>query len=294
MDAAGHALDHLAADIVDEAAQLVGGDALRHPRLQTMNHGERVLRLDVVRRDRRDRHRHGAIGAGRARLDSGAHRRDAGTGWHRRISRRGPAGGWRNDRGRSVRGRFTEQTRLVPLGQLAGAARPAVRGFGQALLHHLLDAGRHLDLGGHERERRRLLGGVGQQHVHRRAAGERQPARQQLVEDDADAVQVAAMVHLLAAGLLRAHVARRADGELGAACRDLGELRRGVDQLGQAEIHDLEHLVGRVRIDDHQVGRLQIAMDDALGVGRLQDLAQLAEQPADAGRRRAGRCVAAA
>ena len=122
------------------------------------------------------------------------------------------------------------------------------------------------------------------QQVHRRTAGERQPARQQFVENDADAVEIAAAVHLVAARLLRTHVARRADGELRVRLRDLGELVRR-QHLGQAEVHDLEQLIGRVRIDDHQVGRLQIAMDDAQGVGGLQDFAELIEQPADARRR---------
>ena len=118
---------------------------------------------------------------------------------------------------------------------------------------------------------------------------------QQLEQDDADAVQVAAMVHLLAADLLGAHVAGRADGELGVAVGDCAVRSSPVvEQLGQAEIHHLDHFVGRVGIDDHQVGRLQIAVDDALGVGGLQHLAQLAEQPADAHRTRAGRCGAAA
>ncbi len=125
---------------------------------------------------------------------------------------------------------------------------------------------------------------MGQQHVHRRLAGERQPAGQQFVEDDADAVEVAAAVHVLAAGLLGAHVAGRADGELGVGGRQVVERGRG-QQLGQAEVHHLEQLIGRVRVHDHQVGRLQVAVDDALVVGGLQDFAELIKQPADAGRR---------
>ena len=59
----------------------------------------------------------------------------------------------------------------------------------------------------------------------------------------------------------------------------------GVDVAGQAEVHDLDLLPRRVGVDDHQVGRLQVAVDDAAVVGGLQGFAQLAEQPADAGRR---------
>ena len=148
----------------------------------------------------------------------------------------------------------------------------------------VLDGQRHDSGGADLRKRGRFHGGMRQQQLHRRFFVEGQPARQHFVEDDADTVQIAAAVHRLAAGLFGAHVARRADGELGVAdlTHAVGRIRGA--QLGQAEVHHLEHLVIRVRIDDHQVGRLQIAVDDAFGVGGLQDLAEHAQQPADAGR----------
>ena len=91
------------------------------------------------------------------------------------------------------------------------------------------------------------------------------------------------MVHLLAANLLGADVARRADREIDVRVGDLAQ-RLAVDELGQAEVHDLDPLARRVGVDDHQVRRLQVAVDDPFVVGGLQHFAQLAHDPADARR----------
>ena len=59
----------------------------------------------------------------------------------------------------------------------------------------------------------------------------------------------------------------------------------GIGQhLGQAPVHDLD-LAERA---DHDVGRLQVAVDDAVGVGvadRLADLLEHRQEPAAVGRR---------
>src|SRR5262249_27141809 len=90
------------------------------------------------------------------------------------------------------------------------------------------------------------------------------------------------MIDLLAADLLRADVARRADGELDARVRDLRQLPVRVNDLRQSEVHYLDLFFRRVGVDHHQVGRLQIAMDDVEIVRLLQDLAKLGNDPANA------------
>ena len=53
-----------------------------------------------------------------------------------------------------------------------------------------------------------------------------------------------------------------------------------LDELGQTKIHHLDLLVRRVRIDNHQIRWLQIAMNNPLGMSGLQRFAQLAKQAA--------------
>jgi hypothetical protein len=90
-----------------------------------------------------------------------------------------------------------------------------------------------------------------------RVSRERPLSGEQLEQDDRQGEQVAASVDLLAADLLRRHVARRAQQRA-----IVGELRLG--RLGQAEVHDLD--LGAANVD--QVGRLDVAMHDT-GVVRV-------------------------
>src|SRR5439155_24786435 len=88
------------------------------------------------------------------------------------------------------------------------------------------------------------------------------PAGEQFVEDDAQAVNVGAGVHAVpfAAGLLGTHVGGRA-----------GEGGPGAELLlaqGLAEIAD----VGPARGVEQDVGRLDVAVDDAVLVGVVQGL----------------------
>ena len=107
-------------------------------------------------------------------------------------------------------------------------------------------------------------------------------AGEQLVEHQAERVDVAPDRDLLARQLLRRHVGRRAGADLGAVDR-LGE-------AGQPEVGDL----GLAAAVDHHVGRLEIAVQDALRVGRRETGAELARsappcprgRPADAAQQR--------
>ena len=109
------------------------------------------------------------------------------------------------------------------------------------------------------------------QQQHPPVAAERQLAGQQLVEDDAEAVDVAAGVDpvRLAAGLLGAHVGRRAQHLAVEGHRRLVGLA-----LGQAEVHQVRPAV----VVEHDVRRLDVAVDDAVVVGVVQGLGDLGDQ----------------
>ena len=112
------------------------------------------------------------------------------------------------------------------------------------------------------RRRGRLLPDVLVGDRHRRVAHERRPSGQQLEEQAARRVEVAARVHLLAARLLGREVLRGADHR-----RRLRHRRRRVRQrAGDAEVHDLD-VAGR---REHDVGRLDVPVDDARAVAVLE------------------------
>ena len=98
-----------------------------------------------------------------------------------------------------------------------------------------------------------------------------------LVEDEAERELVGAVVQRPSAGLLRRHVLEGAEQHprLGAVA---GQRLAGVDvlqdrghDLGQPEVEDLQDPVG----GDHQVLRLQVAMDDAGAVRLGQAVGEL-------------------
>ena len=130
------------------------------------------------------------------------------------------------------------------------------------------------------RDRLRLC--VVQRVDHRRSvrAAERQLAREHLVQHDAEAEDVGAMIDLAADRLLRRHVGQRPDHRAG--LRDPGA-RLGfarVRQLGDAEVEDAHASAGG---DDH-VRRLQIPVDDAGAVRRghgVGDLQRVVDGGAD-------------
>ena len=106
-----------------------------------------------------------------------------------------------------------------------------------------------------------------------RVAGERPSACQHLVEHSAQRKNVGPRVNRPAFGLLRRHVRRRPHDQARTrgVCRHRVLIWRAFEELGQPEV---EHLGASVRGDD-DVGRLDVAMDDAArvrGLERRRDL----------------------
>ena len=120
---------------------------------------------------------------------------------------------------------------------------------------------------------------VREHDLRRRLGLEGQPAREELVEDDADRVEIAARVERIAARLLGAHVLGRAAHDAGA--RDARLLRLGA-HLGQAEVDDLDEVAARPhRLEDDVLG-LEIAVDDVLVVRLGERRERLPEHVDDA------------
>ena len=95
----------------------------------------------------------------------------------------------------------------------------------------------------------------------------------QLIEQHTDRIEVAPAVDAAssflgdpAPNLFGAHVVRCT--EKVALARQLG-VSLVFGDLGDAEVEHLQVLIGRLAFDQHQVGGLQVAMDDRLGLARL-------------------------
>ena len=123
--------------------------------------------------------------------------------------------------------------------------------------------------------RPRLLVDDGVEHGPFAVPAERKRPGGHLVEDDAERPDVGAGVDVLARGLFGGHVGDRADGHP----RDRHPGLAG--QLGQAEVEDLGLSIGR----DHDVARLDVAVDDAVLVGLGQPPGDLGGDPDRFGRR---------
>ena len=114
---------------------------------------------------------------------------------------------------------------------------------------------------------------------------QRQRAYQQLIEHDTERVDVGACVDVLArrVGLLRAHVAERADHGAHARVHGFrGELLRS--RFGHAEVDNARHRLA-VDFSDEDVRGLQVAVDDGLLVRVLHAFADLDEELHAAGAR---------
>ncbi len=141
----------------------------------------------------------------------------------------------------------------------------------ERLVDDLLDFG--VGVGDHLAQPRRRLLGDPSEHAVAEPARKGLLVAEQLIHHRADREDVGAVVDRQAAHLLGGHVVEAADQ--GAGVGDAG-----VGQLGDAEVEDLQAAAALL---DHQVGRLDVAVDDVEGVGVGQPVAQLLEQPQLAG-----------
>jgi hypothetical protein len=110
-----------------------------------------------------------------------------------------------------------------------------------------------LNVDGSRRGRRVVL--VHHRDADHRVRHERRPPGQQLEEDDAERVDVAARVDPAAVELLGRHVGRRADDHPGS--RERGRVHAGGAR--DPEIEEVDRSVAR----DHDVARLHVAVHDA-------------------------------
>ena len=90
---------------------------------------------------------------------------------------------------------------------------------------------------------------------------ERQRAGQQLVEDDAERVDVRARVDRHARSLLGAHVLRRAEQAAELRRARVVDVDRPLDRLREAEVDDVRQRLAGLLVDEH-VARLEVAMHD--------------------------------
>ena len=125
------------------------------------------------------------------------------------------------------------------------------------------------DLVGRGRDHVALL----EQHGGHVLRGEGQGAGGQPVGDDPQRVEIDPPVDLLAVGLLRRHVLRRADdgARTGLHLGEIGE------ELGDAEVEHLHEVRVPAAAREEDVLRLEIAVDHAARVGRAEPLADLGE-----------------
>lgn len=123
------------------------------------------------------------------------------------------------------------------------------------------------DLGADAAHGQRGLVEVPVQYAERRGSRERDVAAEQFVQQYAECVQVGVRADGAAHGLLGRHVGGRADG--GAGVGEAGGV--GVHDGGDAEVEDRDGAV----LLDHDVARLEVAVDDRHGVHGAEDGAQL-------------------
>src|SRR5438067_1940143 len=108
---------------------------------------------------------------------------------------------------------------------------------------------------------------------HRGARLEGQFPGEHLIKDHPEAVEIGAGIEFLALCLFGRHILRRADDH-----SLLSEIERIVALGSQLRYREVEHFDLLVRspiLDEKNIIRLQVAMDDVIGMGRVDRIAGL-------------------
>ena len=151
--------------------------------------------------------------------------------------------------------------RTKRLGQLPGVRKARVRVLGERAHAHVLDGSRHVLHATAQRPRRVV--DVLHEHRHGRGGVEGRAPGEQLVEEDADGVDVAPRVRDLTGGALGGDVASGAEDHAGLRHHGLVV----PEQARDAEVEDLHEVGVAVPGDDVHVLGLHVAVHDALAVG---------------------------
>ncbi len=134
---------------------------------------------------------------------------------------------------------------------------------------------RRVDSGPARRDARGRLGDPEHRGRHGRLAPEGQLAREHLVEDHAQRIDVGRRSDAFPQHLLRGHVARSPDQCLAGHLRVAGPF--ALQRPGDSEVGDDQSLRGLVGNQQH-IGALEIPVDDPLGMCRLQRIDHLLDQ----------------
>ena len=157
-----------------------------------------------------------------------------------------------------------------PLDDLIRVARPLARRLLEAALDQLDDPlGDLVALGQVTCQGRGLLVHVLVEDRRVVVGGEGHHPREHVIEENSDRVHVDALVELLALDLLRGEAGGRPEHVL------LGDVRRARHQLREAEVEDLDVVRPALPLAEHEVGGLDVAVDDPPRVGLTEPLEHL-------------------
>ncbi len=222
------------------------------------------------RGSRRDRQLHGGLG-GRAHHRGAIAEGDDLARGDVRLRPHGRHAGSSAGSNSSARAGPLRRTRLQRLGELTHGLVSFGRLLRQCVQNDRFEIWRNVpdQLSG----RLRNLGHVLVQDPHEGLGQKGQPAGSQLVQDDAEGVDVDAMISILALGLLRGHVVGRAEDDSGLGLLRLSAVEPG--ELGDAEVQDLHEVFAPGVVDQEHVLRLEVPVDDSLGMGGGQSVTDL-------------------
>jgi len=154
--------------------------------------------------------------------------------------------------------------------ELLGGSEAFVAIFAQGAHDDIFESARDLRITSDLARWDRMIGEVTSDDFHRRAASERDFAREHLVKDHAHAVKVGASVQFFAFGLFWGHIIRSSTdhpehGQCGFAFVSFGLL-----DLGDPKVADFDEFVLSGDMGEHDVFGFEIAVDDLAVVGEMK------------------------